>query len=232
MDQKKTEKTAEQLAAEQAEREAEEKRKQEAETKRLEEVQKFKNYYSYIKRAGADKLLEWLEEKGFFNAPASTKYHGNYAGGLVEHSNHVFKRLLHLAEDEDRRQNKTTPEYTLDSIALVALLHDVCKIDAYKIETKNQKQKDGSWKQVESYTYTNAFPVGHGEKSVFQIMRFMQLSDEELMAIRWHMGPFDSAVKGGSYDMNNAFSESRLAAMLHLADMMATHLDEREDKGK
>ena len=65
------------------------------------------------------------------------------------------------------------------------------------------------------------------EKSIIQIMRYMQLTEEEMLAIRWHMGAFDSAVKGGSYDMNNAFAGSRLAAMLHIADMMATHLDER-----
>ena len=100
-------------------------------------------------------------------------------------------------------------------------------MDAYKVEKKNQKQKDGSWKEVEVYGYTNSLPLGHGEKSIIQIMRYMQLTEEEMLAIRWHMGAFDSAVKGGSYDMNNAFAGSRLAAMLHIADMMATHLDER-----
>ena len=217
---------------EEKEENKEDKEKQAAEEKRMLEVEKFKGYYANIKRNGAGKMLEWLEEKGFFTAPASTKYHGCYTGGLVEHTNNVFERLLQLSTSEDERLKREQPEYTLETIAIVSLLHDVCKTDAYKIETKNQKQKDGSWKQVKSYTYTNAFPVGHGEKSVFQIMRFMELSDEELMAIRWHMGAFDSAAKGGSYDMNNAFAESRLAAMLHLADMMATHLDEREEKEK
>ena len=80
-----------------------------------------------------------------------------------------------------------------------------------------------------SYGYTNNFPVGHGEKSIIQIMRFMYLTEEEVLAIRWHMGAFDNAVKGGSYDMNYAFAQSRLAAMLHIADMMATHLDERTE---
>lgn len=80
---------------------------------------------------------------------------------------------------------------------------------------------------AEVYGYTNSLPLGHGEKSIIQIMRYMQLTEEEMLAIRWHMGAFDSAVKGGSYDMNNAFAGSRLAAMLHIADMMATHLDER-----
>lgn len=181
----------------------------------------------YINRPGADKLLAWLEEAGFFTAPASTKYHGAYAGGLVEHTNYVYRRLVQLADTEDKRQGRTYPEYTVDTIAVAALLHDVCKADAYKVEKKNQKQKDGSWKEVEVYGYTNSLPLGHGEKSIIQIMRYMQLTEEEMLAIRWHMGAFDSAVKGGSYDMNNAFAGSRLAAMLHIADMMATHLDER-----
>lgn len=197
------------------------------EAQRMAEVEKFKNYFSYINRPGADKLLAWLEEAGFFTAPASTKYHGAYAGGLVEHTNHVYRRLVRLADEEDKRQGRTYPEYTVDTIAVAALLHDVCKVDAYKVEKKNQKQKDGSWKEVEVYGYTNSLPLGHGEKSIMQIMRYMQLTEEEMLAIRWHMGAFDSAVKGGSYDMNNAFAGSRLAAMLHIADMMATHLDER-----
>lgn len=179
------------------------------EAQRMAEVEKFKNYFSYINRPGADKLLAWLEEAGFFTAPASTKYHGAYAGGLVEHTNHVYRRLVRLADEEDKRQGRTYPEYTVDTIAVAALLHDVCKVDAYKVEKKNQKQKDGSWKEVEVYGYTNSLPLGHGEKSIIQIMRYMQLTEEEMLAIRWHMGAFDSAVKGGSYDMNNAFAGSR-----------------------
>lgn len=199
------------------------------EAQRMAEVEKFKNYFSYINRPGADKLLEWLEQIGFFTAPASAKYHGAYAGGLVEHSNNVYRRLVKLADEEDKRQGRQFPEYAVDTIAVVALLHDVCKADAYKVEKKNQKQKDGSWKEVEIYGYTNSLPLGHGEKSIIQIMRYMQLTEEEMLAIRWHMGAFDNAVKGGSHDMNYAFAQSRLAAMLHIADMMATHLDERTE---
>lgn len=189
------------------------------EEKRLAEVEKFKMIYeTQITRAGADRMMDWLEEKGFFEAPASTKYHGSYAGGLVEHSNNVYERLLKLAIYEHERLNPEQPEYYMDSLATVSLLHDVCKADAYKMD------KDGK------YTYTNAFPIGHGEKSVMIISRFMPLSKEEMLAIRWHMGAWDNAVQGGSHDFNNAISSSRLVAMLHIADMMATYLDEREEK--
>jgi hypothetical protein len=197
-------------------------------TKDSEEI-KFKTAYAYITREGADKLLKHLEDNGFFEAPASTKYHGSYPGGLAEHSNHVFSRLLKLIQDENTSP-EMTPQYSLETLAIVALLHDVCKMDAYKIEKKNQKQPDGQWKEVDQYTYTNAFPVGHGEKSCIQILRYMPLTDEEIMAIRWHMGAFDYSFKGGDYGMNNAFNSCKLAAMLHIADMMATHLDEREEK--
>lgn len=198
------------------------------EEQRMAEVKKFKNHFLHIYRPGADKLLAWLEEAGFFTAPASTKHHGAYTGGLVEHSNNVYSRLVQLAVAEDeRRGRRRFSEYAVGTIAVVALLHDVCKVDAYKVEKKNRKQKDGSWKEVEVYGYTNSLPLGHGEKSIIQIMRYMQLTEEEMLAIRWHMGAFDYSVKGGSYDMNNAFAGSRLAVMLHIADMMATHLDER-----
>ena len=144
------------------------------EAQRMAEVEKFKNHFSYINRPGADKLLAWLEEAGFFTAPASAKHHGAYTGGLVEHSNNVYSRLVQLATAGDERQGRRRfSEYTVGTIAVAALLHDVCKVDTYKVEKKSQKQKDGS------------------------------------------------------YDMNNAFAGSRLAAMLHIADMMATHLDER-----
>lgn len=164
---------------------------------------------------------------GIFHSHGKRKVSRSLRRGLVEHTNYVYRRLVQLADAEDKRQGRTYPEYTVDTIAVAALLHDVCKVDAYKVEKKSQKQKDGSWKEVEVYGYTNSLPLGHGEKSIIQIMRYMQLTEEEMLAIRWHMGAFDYSVKGGSYDMNNAFAGSRLAAMLHIADMMATHLDER-----
>lgn len=199
------------------------------EEQRIAEVEKFKNYFSYINRPGKDKLLDWLEEVGFFTAPASAKHHGAYAGGLVEHSNNVYRRLVQLADTEDKRQGRQYPEYTVDTVAVVALLHDVCKADAYEPKTTGTCCPHKTTKEKQYWEYTNNFPVGHGEKSIIQIMRFMYLTEEEVLAIRWHMGAFDNAVKGGSYDMNYAFAQSRLAAMLHIADMMATHLDERTE---
>lgn len=187
-------------------------------------------YNAIIERPGADRLLEWMEGNGFFTAPASTKYHGAYEGGLAEHSVNVCTRLDSLWFDLVRCGRKE--KYSLETIAVCGLLHDLCKIDAYKTEMKNVKGEDGKWQQVSAYTYTNNFPMGHGEKSVYLIQRFIKLTEEEALAIRWHMGGFDHAVRGGSYDINNAYNQSELAAMLHIADMMATYIDERQENGQ
>ena len=135
----------------------------------LTEAEKFKEIFrNTVKRPGAEKLLAWLEDIGFFTAPASTKYHGNYAGGLVEHSNNVYRRLVKMVADEDKRLQRTSPEYSAETLAVAALLHDVCKADAYRLG------EDGK------YTYTNSFPAGHGEKSIIIIMGFMYLTEEEV----------------------------------------------------
>ena len=108
--------------------------------------------------------------------------------------------------------------YTKETIAIVSLLHDVCKVDLYKPQLGKEKI---------AYEYnTKSFPAGHGEKSIFIIQRFMNLTDEEILAIRWHMGAFDDAVRGGSRDINAAYKRSKLAVYLHLADMAATYIDE------
>lgn len=101
----------------------------------------------------------------------------------------------------------------------------MCKIDAYR----NIPVPKGA---AEQYEVTRSFPAGHGEKSVILILQFMKLTKEEILAIRWHMGQYDFYARGGGYDLDNAFRQSKLAVMLHLADMMATHFDEREETEK
>lgn len=163
-------------------------------------------YTDMIDRKGAKELLAWMEENGFFKAPASTRYHLSAEGGLVLHSIHVARRLLAMEESY---------QYDRESIAICGLLHDLCKIDCY--EPDDEK----GWRYRK-----DALPLGHGEKSVMLIQRYMELTDEEMMAIRWHMGAFDEAFRGGSRDMDRAWERSELAVMLHIADMQATHLDE------
>lgn len=190
--------------------------------KQEEIMQQYKNYFAYIQRPGAKSLLDWIESNGFFSAPASARHHGSFPGGLALHSANVFKRLLHINADEEKRQQY--PQYDLETVAICGLLHDLCKIDAYRnIAPEGAK---------EQYEITRNFPAGHGEKSVILILQFMKLTKEEILAIRWHMGRYDFYAKGGGYDLNNAYNQCKLAVMLHLADMMATHFDEREETEK
>ena len=183
-------------------------------------------YANLIQRSGSNNLLDWIESRtDFFDAPASTRYHLAEPGGLVKHSVHVFERLSALCESEDWAAKKPQKE----SIAICGLLHDLCKANFYKASTRNVKNEaTGQWEKVPFYTVEDQFPYGHGEKSVYLIERFMRLKTEEAVAIRWHMGGFDDAVRGGSFVISAAFEKYPLALLLHLADMQATYLDEVE----
>ena len=185
--------------------------------KQEEIIQVFRNYFNYIKRPGATDLLQWIDANGFFEAPASKRHHGAKPGGLAEHSVNVFRRLLWLNAEEEKRQQ--FPQYDLETVAICGLLHDLCKIDAYR---------KSEFEGITEYQLTKNFPAGHGEKSVILILQFMRLTQEEILAIRWHMGQYDFYARGGGYDLDNAFRQSKLAVMLHIADMIATHFDERE----
>lgn len=182
-----------------------------------------KIYNQYIKRDGADKLLEWLERSDFFKAPASTNFHSACEGGLCDHSVKVFYRFLKLAKMEYGEDFQD--RITFESIAICALLHDVCKVDFYKVDSRNVKI-DGQWQSVPYYTVDDKLPFGHGEKSVYIINGFMRLTREEAMIINWHMGAFDLRVKGGSYALSDVFYKYPNAFLFHLADNMATYLDE------
>ena len=167
-------------------------------------------------RTGIEELITWLDTTDFFTAPASTQYHGSHEGGLVEHSLTVFWQAVELEE--------SWPVSVLSkSIVLCALLHDVCKIGMYRRGTRNVKV-DGKWEQKEVWEYVNddPFPYGHGEKSVELIGRYIELSDEEKLAIRWHMGPWEDCDKR---TCSKAMTHP-LALLLHMADMVASHIVE------
>lgn len=184
-------------------------------------IEKFKNIFNeYIQRPGAKELLAWMEQNRFFEVPASKRHHGAKPGGLVEHSVNVFNRLLWLNTEEEKRRQ--CPQYDLETVAVSGLLHDLCKIDAYEDVGESQR----------IYRLTGSFPSGHGEKSVILILQFMRLTQDEILAIRWHMGQYDFYARGGGYDLDNAFRRCKLAVMLHLADMMAAHFDEMEDRNE
>lgn len=180
-------------------------------------------FNKYITRDGAGNLLDWLLSSDFFTAPASTKFHSAYEGGLCEHSLNVFDRYVRLLTTE--YGDNFTDKISMESVAIIALLHDVCKVDFYKVEYRNAKV-DGQWIQVPYYTIEDRLPYGHGEKSVYIVGSFIKLTREEAMAINWHGGGFDDRVKGGSYALADAYYKFPNAMIFHMADMMATYLDE------
>ena len=184
--------------------------------------QKFIEYYqANIHREGADRLLEWPQTTDFFTAPASTRYHCACPSGLVQHSVNVYEVMMEKHFDPETD--------SAESFALCALLHDVCKAQFYKISTRNVKnEKTGQWEKVPYYTIEDAFPYGHGEKSVFLIERFVRLKPAEATAIRWHMGGFDDAARGGNFSISVAYDKYPIAVKLHLADLEATYLREKE----
>lgn len=177
-------------------------------------------YKTYIHREGSDKLLDFLlsHNSDFFEAPASTRFHGSYEGGLLEHSLNVYDCLKDYL-DRPRTKEVYQLQYSEESIAIVALLHDLCKINCYKKSYRNVKE-NGQWIQVPTYEYNDTLPYGHGEKSVYMISGYMRLSREEAFAIRYHMG---FAGNEDARNVGSAFEMFPLAFALSTADMEATY---------
>jgi len=178
-------------------------------------------YQEKIQREYSDKLLEYLMSRSsdFFTAPASQRYHGSYESGLLEHSLNVYDCLCDFLQRQ-RVKELYNMEYTDETIAIVSLLHDICKINCYKPGTRNVKDENGVWQKVPSYDYEDTLPYGHGEKSVYVITGFMRLSREEAFAIRYHMG--FSGIED-KRNIGDAFERFPLAFALNVADMEATY---------
>lgn len=183
-------------------------------------------YQTHIHRDGSAALLDYLQNKSdFFTAPASARYHGAYVGGLCDHSVNVYHCLAdYLARP--RVQELYGLEYDSESVAVVSLLHDLCKVGCYRAGTRNVKNEaTGQWEKVPTFFYEDKLPYGHGEKSVYIISGFMRLSREEAMAIRWHMG-FSGTED--SRTVGQALRQFPLAFALATADMEASYFLEEE----
>ena len=152
-------------------------------------------FSSQIHRTGSEELLNWLGQKDFFTAPASTKYHCACEGGLAMHSLNVYRVLRERYFEEGDSE---------ESFAICGLLHDICKAQFYKVSTRNVKNEE----------------TGQWEKKPFYMI-------EDSFAIRWHMGGFDEAARGGSFAISHAYEKYPLAVKLHLADLEATYLREQ-----
>ena len=170
--------------------------------------EEFLNLLKQINREGMDALIEFLERSDFFEAPASTRFHGNHKGGLLEHSMKVYEILKNKTEDSD-------------SVKIIALLHDICKVNYYKIDYRNAKNEQGVWEKVPYYTVEDLIPYGHGEKSVMMLSEFIKLTPEERYAIRWHMGFTEPKELYGT--IGQAYKKYPIALLVHEADLEATY---------
>ena len=174
-----------------------------------------------ITRAGIDELMSWLESTDFFVAPASTRYHGAFEGGLVMHSLNVYSQLKKLCAFYNCEASE-------ESIAIAALFHDLCKVGFYKTCLKWRKDANDKWEQYPTWIHEEDFAYGgHGSKSVFLVMNFMPLTPDEASAINCHMGQFDATTYSNPSEV---YSRNQLAWLLHVADEAATYLDEKEEK--
>ncbi|WP_035293809.1 HD domain-containing protein [Clostridium sp. KNHs214] len=175
------------------------------------------NLLKSTEREGIDKVIKYLEETDFFVAPASTKYHGNYEGGLAEHSLNVCILL-------EKKNRQFDLGLAPDTIAITALLHDICKVNLYHKCTKNRKnEKTQKWESYQGYGFEDTFPVGHGEKSIIKLQQFIRLSKDENLMIRWHMGAANENWANMNA-MSASFNMCRGALALHTADMEASYL--------
>ena len=180
-----------------------------------------------IKREGSEQLLEFLLSKNsdFFTAPASTKYHNAFEGGLLRHSLNVYHCLKDYL-DREKVKNEYGMNYSDESIAIVSLLHDLCKVNFYTVGFRNVKDENGVWQKVPAYEINDRLPYGHGEKSVYVISGYMKLTREEAFAIRYHMG------FSGNDDERNvgkAYEMFPLAVATSFADMEATFFIENKN---
>ena len=176
----------------------------------------FAKALTVIDREGIDKLVDWLELTDFYRAPASSMFHGNYAGGLLDHSLHVHEELQKLCSVY------CPGKYSDESIAIVSLFHDLCKVHFYTESTRNVKDETtGRWYKVPFYKKQELMPLGgHGSKSMFIVMSHMALTNTEAAAINCHMGPWDKQDYGNPGEV---YEVNELAWLLHVADERATY---------
>ena len=172
-------------------------------------------------------MLKYLSLNHFFTAPASTKYHGNYEGGLFDHSFAVAKFLVQLTEDNHLTWKNPRSPY------IVGMFHDLCKIDQYIPQYEMREELEQSplndpkpvkfVKTLCGYDYNpDTLLKGHGDKSVMLLSQFYTLTDEEIMCIRYHMGAFTDKSEWNDY--TRAVRNYPNVLWTHQADMLASHV--------
>ena len=184
-----------------------------------ENVDKFVQLLRSVNRPGMEDLLEFIGKTDFFLAPGSSSNHDAFRGGLLKHSLEVYEEMVRIAA-------VYMPGADPSSLIVVSLLHDLCKADFYKEDTRNVKGEDGVWTKVPYYSFNDKYPLGHGEKSAMLVLMFTKLKMEEVMAIRWHMGGFDDSSRSysGGAALSAAMEKFPLIALTQMADSAAVYL--------
>ena len=181
-------------------------------------------------REGIEYVIEDLEKDGFFEAPASSGHHLNIQGGLCQHSLNVCKAGLMIWEGLKTLDPSGVNNVKRESVIIATLLHDVCKTDIYKRTVKKRKNKLGQWEDSEGYMVSyKDFPMGHGEKSVIMLLcSGLELHDDEMLAIRWHMGAW--GINMNSYEDQRNYDTARqkypLCSIIQSADSLAAAIME------
>mgnify|MGYP002764439856 FL=1 len=178
--------------------------------------EEFINLLRSTKREGIEDVIQFLEKSDFYKAPASTRFHGSFEGGLLAHSMKVYEILKNNVKNAVVDLNVSD-----DTLIIIALLHDICKVNFYKTDYRNAKNERGEWEKVPYYTVDDTIPYGHGEKSVMMLTEYMKLTVEEKYCIRWHMGFTEP--KEVYNTLGQAFKKYPLALFLHEADLEATY---------
>lgn len=190
--------------------------------------ERFESTLRATNRQNMEYVLEDLESWGFFKAPASSQGHGAHPGGLLEHSLNVYDAAMASREYILKVRPDLEAQLKPESIAIAALLHDVCKADYYRLSKRKKRNEIGVYEEVESYEiHDEIFPVGHGEKSVILLLQSgLDLMDDEIYAIRWHMGPWNMSREDEKY-YRQASKATALQALIHTADTIASAIYER-----
>lgn len=182
-------------------------------------------------REGVSEVLEKLEETDFYNAPASSRFHLACPGGLLAHSLHVFEVACQLRDIVSVRRPELMKQLPIDSVVIATLLHDICKAGIYKEALVSVKDAEGRWEKRPGYQLDyKDYPLGHGEKSVILLLSWgLKLTEDEMLAIRWHMTAWDLAFQSPEQRENLSIARAKtpLCSLVQAADSVSTGLLER-----
>lgn len=193
---------------------------------------RFEEILLSTRRTGIENVLVELAKTDFFKAPASTRFHLACEGGLLKHSLNVYEAAMMIRGQVIQREPDIKALLPEDSVAIATLLHDTCKSDIYQNAILSRKTADGYWEKYPGYSvdYGAGLPLGHGEKSVIMLLSWgLQLTREEMLAIRWHMSAWDLPLQSPEHkeSFNAAKAITPLLSLVQAADGIAAGMFER-----